>query len=250
MNHLPNLINMGSQSLHGSVPEEHLQHRRLWILNLHQGEGFLEIDGHRQAFFPGDATWVPAGIPYHYQFHGPSKLSFLHFVPVCRGTPVMLPSRIALGFHFESLHERITRCAPIWTREKSRAHALLWETLWTLRDLAHESGTSDSPHPAVRHSLREIEMHLAEPLYTDRLARQVGLSKTHLNRLFHKTLGVAVQEHIRLQRCRRARVLLEETTLSIKEIGLQVGIPDPHLFNKTLRRVLGKSPISIRKRGR
>ena len=45
----------------------------------------------------------------------------------------------------------------------------------------------------------------------------------------------------------RARYLLEHSTMPIKAIARDVGIPDLHLFNKTVRRELGKSPREVRK---
>jgi transcriptional regulator GlxA family with amidase domain len=45
----------------------------------------------------------------------------------------------------------------------------------------------------------------------------------------------------------RARHLLLNSTLPIKVIAREVGIPDPHLFNKIIRRELGKAPREVRK---
>jgi len=42
--------------------------------------------------------------------------------------------------------------------------------------------------------------------------------------------------------------LLVYSTLPVKVIASEVGIPDLHLFNKTIRRELGHSPRAIRGR--
>ena len=87
-----------------------------------------------------------------------------------------------------------------------------------------------------------IESRLHEPLYGEELAREVDLSQHHLIRIFRKAVGTTPQHYIRQRRMHRAGHLLTHTTLPIKTIAHDVGIPDLHLFNKIVRQFFGKSP--------
>jgi len=80
------------------------------------------------------------------------------------------------------------------------------------------------------------------------LAVELGISHNHLTRLFRRTFDKTAVAYIRERRMGLAKHLLLNTNLPIKSIAYQVGIPDLHLFNKTVHRELGASPRVFRKR--
>ena len=123
----------------------------------------------------------------------------------------------------------------------------MWDVLWQL-------ATRQTPgvhpprqiHPAVEQIYNEIERNLSAPLYVGDLARRAGLSQNHLTRLFRAATGVTVSAYIRDRRVQRALHFLKETTIPIKEIAVEVGLPDLNFFNKTVRRVTGSAPRKLR----
>jgi transcriptional regulator GlxA family with amidase domain len=52
--------------------------------------------------------------------------------------------------------------------------------------------------------------------------------------------------YIRRLRTERARHLLVNSTLPVKAVAVQVGLPDLQQFNKVIRRELGRSPREVR----
>jgi transcriptional regulator GlxA family with amidase domain len=78
------------------------------------------------------------------------------------------------------------------------------------------------------------------------LAAGVGLSVSHLARLFRDATGTTPRAHLHALRMARARLLLERTSLSIAEIMSQVGAADPSHFARDFRRAYGASPRALR----
>ena len=87
-------------------------------------------------------------------------------------------------------------------------------------------------------------------------ADQLGISQTHLNRVSREVLGASalevIERRIALEVIERrialeARRMLLFSSLSIKEIGAELGYEDPAYFSRVLTRVLGISPAAFRK---
>jgi transcriptional regulator GlxA family with amidase domain len=78
------------------------------------------------------------------------------------------------------------------------------------------------------------------------LARAAGLSVSHFNRLFLEWTGFTPMEYQRRQRITKARVLLGDAHLSIKEIAAQCGFDDPYHFSRVFRQLDGLSPSQFR----
>jgi len=105
------------------------------------------------------------------------------------------------------------------------------------------------PHPSVVMATDLIHRELDQPLDVPTLARTVGLSQNYLARLFKQHHGTSILGYQRGRRLARARVLLSTTNMPVKQIGAQVGITDPHHFNKLFRAAEGVSPSGYRARG-
>ncbi len=91
-----------------------------------------------------------------------------------------------------------------------------------------------------------IESQLELSLPVGDLANHCDLSPDYLAQMFKKKHGFPLQRYILNRRIEKARLLLETTSMSIKEIGSQVGFPDPQYFNKRFRLLTGKSPSTYR----
>jgi AraC-like DNA-binding protein len=81
------------------------------------------------------------------------------------------------------------------------------------------------------------------------LALAVGLSVSRLSHLFRAEVGVPPGRYFHGLRMQRARILLERTSLTVKEVMARVGIADPSHFARDFRRYHGIAPSQVR-RGR
>ena len=101
----------------------------------------------------------------------------------------------------------------------------------------------------VAQAIATMERHLERPLSVAELARRVNLSISRFAHLFHTELGRSPARYFRELRLDRARILVEESNLSIKEIMAAVGFNDPSHFARDFARRYGASPREMRARG-
>ena len=80
-------------------------------------------------------------------------------------------------------------------------------------------------------------------------AEALGISQTHLSRVCRQVLGASALAVIERRIALEARRQLLFSTLSIKQIGAELGYEDPAYFTRMLKRVLGVPPLTFRKRG-
>ncbi|MEZ5561024.1 MAG: AlkA N-terminal domain-containing protein [Pseudomonadales bacterium] len=78
------------------------------------------------------------------------------------------------------------------------------------------------------------------------LARRLGLSQRHLNRLFQRELGATPKSLALTRRRQLAKRLLDETSLPLAQIALQAGYGSVRRFNDDLRQVYERSPRQLR----
>lgn len=78
------------------------------------------------------------------------------------------------------------------------------------------------------------------------LARDCGLSKRHFFRLFRQTTGTSLVEYATSQRIARAKTLLRDDALVVKQIAHRCGFQTPAAFSAAFRRVTGMTPREYR----
>ncbi len=77
-------------------------------------------------------------------------------------------------------------------------------------------------------------------------AAECGVSAGHLTRLFHRSFGMPVSDYIQFKRLVKSRKLLQESTLTIREIAYESGFDDPNYFSRFFRRKTGMTPAEFR----
>ena len=102
--------------------------------------------------------------------------------------------------------------------------------------------------PRIVWAIEEMQRRMADDLSLDELARTVNLSRSRFAHLFRQQTGSSPGKQLREFRLDRARVLLETTFLSVKEVMAAVGLNDPSHFSRDFQRAFGASPREWRKR--
>ncbi|HLG86101.1 MAG TPA: AraC family transcriptional regulator [Alphaproteobacteria bacterium] len=82
------------------------------------------------------------------------------------------------------------------------------------------------------------------------LARQCGISPDHLGRAFKRTTGQPIMRYAEQVRIRKAKTLLSQTDLSMKEISYRLGFPSQSGFSIAFRRRAGETPGKFRQQFR
>jgi AraC-like DNA-binding protein len=218
-------------------------------LHVHGYTGRWRLDGVERPMAPGDVTLSPAGLISAYDLKQGGWHWCVHFH---RAEP--FDEALTIASHQTGvdnaawLRERIAHIAALHARSgESRAAAVsaglaLQELLLALA-MADRVPTRSS---ATARAAAIIDARFAEPLTVPLIAAEVGRTQSHLARAFRAAYGVSIAQRLIGRRIDHARYLLESTDLPMWRIAERVGIPDAQHFNKTVRRLLGRSPSAIR----
>lgn len=100
--------------------------------------------------------------------------------------------------------------------------------------------------PAMMRVLTRLCVQFEKPWTIESLARDSGYSRTALAVKFQAFFGQGVATFLRNQRLMQAKVKLEQSALSIKEVAGAVGFGGSEVFIRNFERVYGLSPQRFR----
>jgi AraC-like DNA-binding protein len=101
--------------------------------------------------------------------------------------------------------------------------------------------------PRVQTALRNLDRHSWDRRFCeDELAREVGLSVGHLDRLFVQQMGATPRGYLQKRRLEAARAMLREPLMAIKEVAYELGFSSPAHFCHWFRQAAGCSPRGYR----
>lgn len=237
--------------LHGPDETKRYCFEGLWVVHLYLYTGRVVINDIAYPIRPGYASIMPPGAISVTHFPDLSRHLFAHFsLPPAKENKenlVSIPIMQDLGAAFLAVQDAFEQAVGYATLHPLRAEVKLWDILWQLAGQSLVSAADPlRSHPAVQQALQMIERRLSEPIRVTDLADTIDVSHNHLTRLFHAATGMTVIEYIQNRRIQRARYLLVHSTMPIKAIASEVGIPDLHHFNKIVRKALGEAPRKVR----
>lgn len=109
------------------------------------------------------------------------------------------------------------------------------------------AGSSRRPDVAER-ALRLIRDGLVDREGVPGLARSLGYSERQLHRILLAELGAGPLAIARAHRAQAARLLIDQTDLSLAEAAVAAGFGSIRQFNDTMRETFGMSPSTMRAR--
>ncbi|MDB6168481.1 MAG: transcriptional regulator, AraC family [Verrucomicrobia bacterium] len=98
----------------------------------------------------------------------------------------------------------------------------------------------------VQEAIAHIRDHFAEDMTRETIGQKLGCSPTHFSRIFSQSTGYTFRDFLIQCRLEKAKELLRNSHLHIREIAEQVGYDDPFQFSKLFRNRLGMSPRQFR----
>jgi AraC family transcriptional regulator, arabinose operon regulatory protein len=98
----------------------------------------------------------------------------------------------------------------------------------------------------IARTISRMEEMLDRPPHVPDLAAAVHLSPSRFAHLFRAETGVPPARYLHTMRMERARVLLERTSLSVREVMRCVGFRDPSHFARDFRHFHGIAPSDVR----
>lgn len=121
----------------------------------------------------------------------------------------------------------------------------LYKRLWVWR-----SAGSDKYGELIE----KVKLHIQENYHNDQLSlhdisTQIGVSSSHLSKVFSQETGQTMTEYLTATRIGKAKELLKTTRCKTFEIAYQVGYSDQHYFSNLFKKVTGMTPMEYRKHG-
>ena len=244
------------------------EHRHdFWQLVFNQsGIGEMQTDKSYR-IEPTRTVVIPPGLPHTWSNAGSTPLNLfnIHILPRQSGfadlekwLKALCSSRDSVAIcpgHQDCIHlmERVSTGldggAPGY---KFQTAALLMEFVITILRAGLNTARSLDPdtHPVSRieKAFWYMEANYDRPIGLRDIGRLMNVSPKHACEIFKLETGLPPLRHLRRLRIQKAKLLLEETTLRIKEVAYKVGFQDEHYFSRLFQKLTGVSPASYRAR--
>jgi transcriptional regulator GlxA family with amidase domain len=101
---------------------------------------------------------------------------------------------------------------------------------------------------AIENAIARLEEDLERKIDIHALMRELGVSYSWFRNTFTRHTGLSPHQYRLHLRLDRARNLLTQTRLSVKEVAAKAGFDDEHYFSRLFRRKIGFTPSEWRAR--
>ena len=102
-------------------------------------------------------------------------------------------------------------------------------------------------NPYIVQAVQFIHDNYNRDISLEEIADHIGISSFHLSRTFKSEMGIKLSEYITGIRMDKALLLVKNTSMTISEIGEQVGYSNPTYFCRIFKKNTGKTIGQIRK---
>lgn len=134
------------------------------------------------------------------------------------------------------------------TREQHGRHGLLKRP--PKSEVAQVEGILKALDPRIQRVLAVLKRDFRQRIKVGELAKDVGLSASRLQHIFHKETGKSIKTALKEIRLCEAMKLLGDLQLSIKQICFIVGYCCPTDLGRDIRLNFGGSPVPFRRNSR
>ncbi|MBR7064882.1 MAG: helix-turn-helix domain-containing protein, partial [Treponema sp.] len=108
------------------------------------------------------------------------------------------------------------------------------------------SSKKSSLPPSIEKSLKYIEEHLHENITLESVASFLNVHPVYLSKLFSSNLSENFKDYVSSKRIEKAKTLLQNTSMPIKEITYTVGYNDQNYFSRLFKSNTGYTPSEYR----
>jgi transcriptional regulator GlxA family with amidase domain len=110
----------------------------------------------------------------------------------------------------------------------------------------HDHGLTER-HSRLEKACWFIENNCGRPLQLKDIAAVINISPGHCEELFRRELRTAPMRHLLAVRLEKAKALLPDPSLKIKDVARLVGFTDEHHFGRTFKQHTGRAPLEFRR---
>jgi two-component system response regulator YesN len=100
----------------------------------------------------------------------------------------------------------------------------------------------DYSNHIVKATKEYLEQHYTEDISLEDVADQVNISPQYFSKLIKKTTGFNFIDWLSMLRVKKAKELLTNSDLTVKEVCFMVGYKDPNYFSRIFKKRIGITP--------
>jgi AraC-like DNA-binding protein/quercetin dioxygenase-like cupin family protein len=214
-------------------------------------EGIAEVEsvGSRHLLPPGQAMWIPAGLPHRTKLRRVRAVAVLFDPAMVQGADDRVRVLAVVPLLREMLEHAIR-----WPIGRTDADPTADSFFETLALLVHDWLDKDAPlclptstDPLVRAVMDHTQANLADVTVAE-VCQAVGLSERTLRRRFADAVGMTWREYVLQSRLLRSMVLLTESDRTVLAVATEVGFASVSAFTRAFRQVAGETPSAYRRR--
>lgn len=235
--------------------QPHFHHRWVLIIAL-RGRGTVLVDGASHPLTPGAMLLVPPLRLHRYEGVSRGRVCWL-FITFELPAQDARTDKPSTGHMTRESRAILGDALRIWdsrdTAASSSARLSVHVSLLLLA-LRRTAPGDESPSPAATQELlirinAWLASHLVAPARLGSMARDLGISESHLRAIFRGRYGISLGRYARETRCRLAALQLQQGQGSITEVAEACGFGSVYSFGRTFKRILGITPGSMARRG-
>lgn len=126
----------------------------------------------------------------------------------------------------------------------SRASLLFHEIIIKISQRVHKSSTYCTPEAAILKNL--LDKSIEGSISIKELGDSIFRSPSQTIRIFRKEFGTTPHDYLLNKKIETAKLLLQNTNISIKEIAYKLCFADEHYFSNHFKTKVGISPLKFR----
>ena len=223
------------------------------IVYITRGRGIFEMNGRAHVVGPGSIMTVFPGVRHFYKpeyevgwteywvgFKGPyaDTLCRQGFLSPSKPLYEVGLQNSLLGI-YSQIFELVRDQRPLYqVRASSLVLTLIAEVLAHERDVVQHTHSEQ----LVEKARFLMEENVSGDVTLNAIAGTLGVSTSHLNDVFKSYTAMTPYQYFISIKIRRAKELLENGDLTIKEVAFRLGFDDPYYFSRLFRKKVGLPP--------
>ncbi len=240
---------------HGYRIAPHRHEQFFQVLVLTRGSGEVTLDGIDHALAPSMVVVVPAQTVHGFAFsEDVDGLVLTLMQQDIRTIDLQVPPAMVVTQQTRRLCAAARNLVDE-ARIAGPAHDAAMRALLTLlvieihrsRQDRRDDATPDRAFGVAQRFRDLVEERFRDSRRIGDYAAALGISPTHLNRICRRVAGTTALQLIERRVALEARRMLAFSSLSIKQIGSDLGYEDPAYFTRFITRVLGAPPSAFRR---
>ena len=212
------------------------------------GEQVFPLSGNQLLLIPqGTPFYFETTVPAFYRKQilfvlGVNLTAILETLNLQQMELIPLPDLSAVEKKFLELDEMICK------HDKSQMPQMAAKIMELLYFLSEKKICAD-PETSLAYLIKsKLSVHLEQPGTISGIAGELHISGRTLNRIFRQKFDMSPEQYRLKCRMEKAKLMLEQSRLSIKEISQMLGYCNQFYFSNEFKRVYGKSPQDFRRK--